>query len=86
MLLDRTLITELLHDLAHRLAVAGQPAAIRLVGGAAIAVGYFDRRATLDIDAVYHPAPVPKRGSGRCSTRRAARSAPWPAGPTPRAL
>jgi hypothetical protein len=42
MLLDRALITELLHDLAHRLALTGQPAAIRLVGGAAIAVGRFD--------------------------------------------
>jgi hypothetical protein len=41
-----------------------------LVGGAAIAVGYFDRRATFDIDAVYHPGdldgPLPGvSGAGR---------------------
>ncbi|MGB7983320.1 MAG: hypothetical protein WCF36_21280 [Candidatus Nanopelagicales bacterium] len=70
MLLDRTLITELLHDLAHRLALTGQPAAIRLVGGAAIAVGYFDRRATLDIDAVYHPGDLVERVAAEIAAER----------------
>jgi hypothetical protein len=70
MLLDRALITELLHDLAHRLALTGWPASIRLVGGAAIAVGYFDRRATLDIDAVYHAGDLVERVSAEIAAER----------------
>jgi hypothetical protein len=34
----------------------GEPAGIRIVGGAALSLRYFERRATDDIDAKVHPA------------------------------
>jgi hypothetical protein len=42
--------------LIERLRHAGQPAGIRIVGGAALSLRYFDRRATSDIDARIEPA------------------------------
>jgi hypothetical protein len=42
--------------LIERLRAAGQPAGIRIVGGAALSLRYFDRRATSDIDARIEPA------------------------------
>ena len=50
--------------------MAGQPAAIRLVGGAAFAFGYFDRRATLDIVAVYHPDDLVERVAAEIAAER----------------
>lgn len=39
----------------EKLRSARQPAGIRIVGGAALALRYFDRRTTADIDAQLHP-------------------------------
>lgn len=49
-------ISELLHELASRLHRRGVTAGIRLVGGAALAIAYYDRRATADIDAAFSPS------------------------------
>lgn len=49
-------ILELLREVASRLRERGVSAGIRLVGGAALAVAYYDRRATADIDAALSPA------------------------------
>ncbi|MDJ0322512.1 DUF6036 family nucleotidyltransferase [Cryobacterium sp. PH31-AA6] len=38
-----------------KLRAAGQPAGIRIVGGAALALRYFDRRTTADVDAHLQP-------------------------------
>lgn len=53
--LSRDDITALLHELASRLHDRGVSAGIRLVGGAALAIAYYDRRTTSDIDAVLTP-------------------------------
>ena len=44
-----------LEDLATRLKDAGVSAGIRIVGGAALAIGYYDRPATRDVDALLYP-------------------------------
>ncbi|MBO9626370.1 MAG: hypothetical protein J7484_08355 [Microbacterium sp.] len=45
-----------LRDLIAELRASGEVAGIRLVGGAALAIRYFDRRATNDLDALHvHP-------------------------------
>lgn len=54
--LSRDDITELLRELAARLRARGVSGGIRLVGGAALAIAYYDRRATSDIDAAFSPA------------------------------
>jgi hypothetical protein len=54
--LSRADIVELLHELAGRLHARRVSAGIRLVGGAAIAIAYYNRRTTSDIDAVFFPA------------------------------
>jgi hypothetical protein len=53
--MSREVVLELLHELAARLRTRGISAGIRLVGGAALAIAYYDRRATFDIDAVFSP-------------------------------
>lgn len=55
-MLDAEQIRAALGDLARRLNEAGVAAGIRLVGGAALAVEYYERVATRDIDALLHPA------------------------------
>lgn len=53
--LDRDdLIRGINADIA-KLRAAGQPAGIRIVGGAALALRYFDRRTTADVDAHLQP-------------------------------
>jgi hypothetical protein len=54
--MSRDVVLELLHELAARLRARGVSAGIRLVGGAALAIAYYDRRATFDIDAEFSPA------------------------------
>jgi len=53
--MSREAVLELLHDLAARLRARDVSVGIRLVGGAALAIAYYDRRATFDIDAVFSP-------------------------------
>lgn len=44
-----------INSLITKLYISGEPAGIRIVGGAALALRYFDRRTTSDIDAHLHP-------------------------------
>jgi Nucleotidyltransferase of unknown function (DUF6036) len=53
--MSREVVLELLHELAARLHTRGISAGIHLVGGAALAIAYYDRRATFVIDAVFSP-------------------------------
>jgi hypothetical protein len=54
--LDRDAIIAGLRDLVSELRAAGEIAGIRLVGGAALALRYFDRGTTQDLDALHvHP-------------------------------
>jgi hypothetical protein len=53
--LDRDDLVQGLREVVAELHRLGQPAGIRIVGGAALALRYFDRRTTSDIDAVVHP-------------------------------
>lgn len=51
--LDRADIIDGLHDLVAELRTAGEVARIRLVGGAALALRYFDRGTTQDLDSLH---------------------------------
>ncbi len=51
--LDRKSIIEGLRDLIGELRDAGEAAGIRLVGGAALALRYFDRGTTQDLDSLH---------------------------------
>jgi hypothetical protein len=51
--LTRTDIIDGLRDLIAELQASGEVAGIRLVGGAALAIRYFDRRTTGDLDALH---------------------------------
>jgi len=53
--MDRDEIVEALSDLAAELQRQGTSADMYVVGGAAIALAYDERRATRDIDAVFEP-------------------------------
>lgn len=54
--LDRGEIIDGLRDLIAELRAAGEVAGIRLVGGAALALRYFDRGTTQDLDSLHvHP-------------------------------
>lgn len=44
-----------LRQLVATLRERGEPAGIRIIGGAALSLRYFDRRTTEDIDAKLHP-------------------------------
>ena len=45
-----------LRQVVERLHAAGEPSGIRIVGGAALSLRYFERGTTDDIDATVHPA------------------------------
>ncbi|MCY7405029.1 MAG: hypothetical protein LH475_10465 [Cryobacterium sp.] len=53
--LDRDDLIKGLGAVITKLRAAGQPAGIRIIGGAALALRYFDRRTTVDIDARIQP-------------------------------
>ena len=53
--LDRADLIRGINAVITRLRAAGQPAGIRIVGGAALALRYFDRRTTADVDAQLRP-------------------------------
>ena len=50
-LFDRDLLEEGLRQLVTRLRESGTRSGIRIVGGAALALRYFERESTVDIDA-----------------------------------
>jgi hypothetical protein len=58
MSLDRRRIIELFEELGRRLEARGVRRELYVVGGAAIALAYDERRATHDIDAVFEPKMV----------------------------
>ena len=52
---DRDDLIHGINAIIAKLRDAGEPAGIQIVGGAALALRYFDRRTTSDIDAQLHP-------------------------------
>lgn len=56
--MDRTEILRLLRQLAARLHERGIEGEMYVVGGAAIAIAFDERRATRDIDAVFEPKHI----------------------------
>ena len=52
---DRAKIIELLSELGRRLSAKGVAGRLYVVGGAAMALEFDTRRATRDIDAIFHP-------------------------------
>jgi hypothetical protein len=73
MTLERDEILDALGDLAHRLSEAGIAAGIRVVGGAALSIEYFDRPATADIDGLLHPSEEIKPFADQIASERG-----WP--------
>lgn len=55
-LFDRNDLLGALRDLVSELRTAGEPIGLRLVGGAALALRYFERESTRDLDA-FHVRP-----------------------------
>ncbi|WP_368496592.1 DUF6036 family nucleotidyltransferase [Herbiconiux sp. A18JL235] len=55
-MLDRSDLIDGLRDVVSRLRERGEPCGIRIVGGAALSLRYFERRTTEDIDAKIHPS------------------------------
>lgn len=53
--LDRDDLIRGISQVIEKLRADGRPAGIRIVGGAALALRYFERRVTADIDAQLHP-------------------------------
>jgi hypothetical protein len=53
--LDRADLIRGINGVIEKLRALGQPAGIRIVGGAALALRYFDRRTTADVDALLQP-------------------------------
>jgi methanogenic corrinoid protein MtbC1 len=56
-LFDRDLLEEGLRQLVARLRASGIRSGIRIIGGAALALRYFDRASTVDIDAHFIGSP-----------------------------
>ena len=56
MSLDRDDIIRGLREVIALLHERGEPAGIRIIGGAALSLRYFERRTTEDVDAKVHPA------------------------------
>lgn len=55
-LFDRNDLIGALRDLVSELRAAGEPIGLRLVGGSALALRYFERASTRDVD-VFHARP-----------------------------
>lgn len=51
-LLDRDDLIDGLRELVAELHAAGEPVGLRIVGGGALSLRHFERRTTVDIDAV----------------------------------
>lgn len=56
MTFDRDDLIRGLRQLVTTLRTQGEPAGIRVIGGAALSLRYFDRRTTEDVDAKLHPS------------------------------
>lgn len=67
---DREQIDRLLVELAAELDGRGVTADVFLVGGAAMAVAYDNRRATRDLDAVFVPTTVVREAAASLAERR----------------
>ncbi len=67
---DRAQIDRLLGELAAELDGRGVTADVFLVGGAAMAVAYDNRRATRDLDAVFVPTTVVRQAVAALAERR----------------
>lgn len=68
--MDRGEIVELLEALGRKLAGLGITADMYVVGGAAIALAYAERRSTRDIDAVFEPKAVVYEAAEELATER----------------
>ncbi len=64
MTLQRDDLIRGLQQLVAKLRERGEPAGIRIVGGAALSLRYFDRRTTDDVDAKLHPASATIAAAG----------------------
>jgi hypothetical protein len=73
MALDRDDLIRGLRQLVAALRGRGEPAGIRIIGGAALSLRYFDRLTTDDIDASLHPA-----GPALSAAAEIARANGWP--------
>ncbi|MGH3472182.1 MAG: DUF6036 family nucleotidyltransferase [Nocardioidaceae bacterium] len=69
MLLDRDGVLRALRALDEELATTGTRADLFVVGGAAMAVAYDARRATVDVDAVFVPTREVRLAAGRVAER-----------------
>lgn len=56
MALEREDLIDGLQEVVAELRARGEHAGIRIVGGAALSLHYFDRASTVDIDAAIHPS------------------------------
>ncbi len=74
MSLDRSDLIRGLTEVVALLRDRGEPAGIRIIGGAALSLRYFERRTTEDIDAKVHPP-----GSALAIAAEVAASHGWPA-------
>ncbi len=68
--MDRTEILAALTALGEQLETAGAVADLYVVGGAAMALAYDDRRATRDIDAAFVPKSLVYEAAGRVAEAR----------------
>jgi hypothetical protein len=73
-LFDRDLLEEGLRQLVARLRESGNRSGIRIIGGAALALRYFDRTSTVDIDAHFSGSIE----SVEAAARSIARENGWP--------
>ena len=73
-MLERDDLIAGLRELAAELAGNGERVGIRIVGGAALSLYYFDRRSTVDIDAAIHPSEAALSVASRIALRHG-----WPA-------
>ena len=64
MLLDREGLLTALRTLDEELAAAGIRGEVFIVGGAAMALAYDARRATVDVDGIFVPADEVRKAAG----------------------
>lgn len=70
MLFDRDTLQEALEELADRVAATGTAVQIRIVGGAAIAIGHGRETLTQDIDALFGTSPEVELAVAAIATER----------------
>ena len=69
MLLDREELLAALRLLDEELGAVGVRGEVFVVGGAAMALAYDARRATVDVDAIFVPAAEVRRAAARVAER-----------------